>query len=123
MTARDTANFKISEFFCPHCGKGSDVIKQQLIDALQKIRTDRGLPMSITSGYRCEEHNRAIHGAVHSAHLEGSAADVSDPQGKLKVWMAPRLEDYGLWMESPKDTPSWCHLQIRPVAGGRIFRK
>lgn len=35
-----------------------------------------GSPVIITSGYRCEEHNRAVGSVRNSQHLLGNAADI-----------------------------------------------
>ena len=48
-----------------------------VVDTIAAIRAQVGFPMRITSGYRTEEHNRAVGGGRYSAHLEGMAADVS----------------------------------------------
>ena len=53
-----------------------------LISALDKIREQYGKPITVTSGYRCTELNRAVGGAVNtdgtpkSQHCKGEAADL-----------------------------------------------
>ena len=42
---------------------------------LERIRRDLGEPITITSGWRSKEHNRAIGGAVNSDHMSGLAVD------------------------------------------------
>lgn len=121
-------NFKIEEFLCRHCGEGADIVKPELLTALQKLRDMYGKPMTVSNGFRCEKHNSEVGGAKHSSHLVGMAADISDPHGELKRFCSGLvLEACGLWMESPKDTGGlvggWAHLQIRPVGSGRIFGK
>lgn len=63
--------------------------------------------------------------AMGSAHLYGCALDIKDPDGKLAKWLKKnekRLIECGLWMEDPKYTKSWCHLQTtRPASGNRFF--
>lgn len=59
---------------CPHCGGKCD-IKPALLEALEDIRDFTGIPMQITSGYRCAEHNAEAKGKPNSAHLTGEAAD------------------------------------------------
>lgn len=70
-------NFNSNEFDC----KGAGCCKQttinpQLVDYLQKIREHFGKPITITSGYRCETHNRRVGGATGSRHSKGDAADI-----------------------------------------------
>ena len=68
-------NFSQHEFACRCCGRTE--INQRLVDALQELRDLADLPVRVTSGYRCPEHNRAIGGATQSQHLLGTAADIS----------------------------------------------
>lgn len=68
--------FDTKEFKCK-CGKcGEPVINTALIDALTSLRKATKLPIHITSGYRCPEHNAAVGGKPNSAHVRGLAADV-----------------------------------------------
>ena len=48
---------------------------QVLASGLEQVRLLLGHPISITSGYRCLELNRAIGGSGKSAHMLGYAAD------------------------------------------------
>jgi len=70
-------NFKLSEFECRCC----KVVKldSELLDRLQKIRTEAGRPVIINSGYRCPGYNRQVGGAPQSQHVEGKAADFRIP--------------------------------------------
>ena len=50
---------------------------QRLCDnVLQPLRDLLGVPIHITSGYRCERLNELIGGARHSQHLYGEASDI-----------------------------------------------
>lgn len=120
-TISDTANFKASDFYCKCCGGGADIVRPELIAALEWVRSDYGLPMAINCGYRCVRHNALVGGAPHSAHLTGEAADIADIGGAIKEWMtADMLAIYGLWAEDYRRTIGWTHWQIRP-ASQRIF--
>jgi uncharacterized protein YcbK (DUF882 family) len=48
-----------------------------LVQRLQRLRDDFKLPIQITSGYRCPEHNAAIGGSKASQHMQGKAVDIS----------------------------------------------
>lgn len=77
---RLSANFNVREFACP-CGKcEKTLVDDGLVDILQQIRDHYNKPLTITSGYRCTEHNARIGGAAGSRHTLGQAADfcVSD---------------------------------------------
>lgn len=75
----------------------------------------------VTSGFRDTASNAKAKGKPHSAHLFGMAVDVEDSDGKLKKFCEDNedlLQHFALWMERGSFTPTWCHLQIRPVASG-----
>lgn len=72
-----TKNFKSTEFDCH--GKNccsTTIIDPKLVEYLQMIRDHFGKPITITSAYRCETHNRNIGGATRSYHAQGKAADI-----------------------------------------------
>jgi hypothetical protein len=68
--------FKPAEFFCRHCQQSMEM-DFQLINSLNWLREIMGIPITITSGYRCSTHNKAVGGAPKSFHLQGKAADIS----------------------------------------------
>ena len=63
--------------FCPCCHKG--IVDPHLLLALTKFQDLTKLPITITSGYRCQEHNASVGGAPLSQHLTGRAADIACP--------------------------------------------
>lgn len=70
-------NFSSTEFDCH--GKGcctATMIDDRLVDFLQTIRNHFGKPITVTSAYRCETHNKRIGGATKSYHMQGKAADI-----------------------------------------------
>lgn len=70
-----TKNFTRDEFEC-QCGKcTTQMIDTELVDKLQRIRDVLGVPLKITSGYRCIPHNAAVKGSSGSKHRYGMAAD------------------------------------------------
>ncbi len=74
-----TENFNLLEFQCTGqgCCRGSVKLDSKLLFLLQELRDVIGLPIYITSGYRCPTHNTNVGGAERSQHVEGKAADVS----------------------------------------------
>ena len=54
---------------------------------LDPIREQWGLPICITSGYRCPELNEEVGGVEDSYHMEGCAADISatDPERNVEL--------------------------------------
>lgn len=72
-----TKNFTRDEFQC-QCKKcEAQMIDTELVEKLQRIRDVLGVPLKITSGYRCIVHNasKAVGGSRTSKHLYGFAAD------------------------------------------------
>ena len=45
-------------------------------NVLDRLRSEWGRPIIVTSGYRCKELNAAVGGAHYSQHLKGQAADI-----------------------------------------------
>lgn len=66
--------FKYEEFTC-HCGCGYNTIDIRLVKILDDIRKRYGKPAIITSGVRCEKHNREVGGVNGSWHTKRKAAD------------------------------------------------
>lgn len=97
-----------------------------LVDKINKIRAAWGKPMIVTSGLRTEKDQKRINPkAMKSNHLKGAAIDIADPKGELAEWNKKNiklLEEIGLWIEHPDDTPGWEHYQIFPPrSGNRMF--
>jgi hypothetical protein len=80
----------------------------------------------VASGWRPAAVNDATcNAAKSSTHLSGEGLDTRDPERKFARWCLRNLhelERLGLWMEDPRWTPTWVHLQTRPPASGkRVF--
>ena len=54
---------------------------------LDPLREQWGLPIRITSGYRCPELNEELNGVEDSYHMDGCAADISatDPARNVEL--------------------------------------
>ncbi len=77
-------HFSLKEFECPCCKRVK--LDERLLMKLEALRILYGKPLVITSGYRCEKHNREVGGSERSLHLEGKAADIriaEREQGKI----------------------------------------
>lgn len=68
-------NFSKAEFDCKHTGKND--MQPFFLDILQKIRTEYGKPLKVTSGYRDKTHPAEAKKSSPGAHSHGVAADVS----------------------------------------------
>lgn len=71
-----STHFKSQEFACK-CGCGASEVNPKLIELLEQIREVTENPIVITSGRRCEAHNKACKGKPKSQHLYGNAADIT----------------------------------------------
>lgn len=82
---------------------------------------------TFTSGWRPEKFNHLIPGSsLYSKHMKGEAIDLYDPNGFLAGFAtrdnAAVLEELDLYIEDPKYTKGWLHLQIIPPGSGkRVF--
>lgn len=69
--------FTDDEFRCKHCGelprKGMNPI---LLERLDKLRGLYGLPIYVSCGYRCPQHNLDVGGVSDSQHIYGNACDI-----------------------------------------------
>lgn len=109
---------------------------------LNELEAATGQFFKVTSGFRSWEKHKEIYRAkndlrliqgkselpipLHSKHLTFEAADLADPTGDLRAWLAAHesfMVDYALYQEDPAYTPGWTHLQISPPASGRrVFK-
>ena len=77
----------------------------------------------VASGWRPASVNDATANASRSSrHLTAQAVDLPDADRSLATWCVDNLDvlrEIGLWMEDPRWTPTWVHLQIVPPRSGR----
>lgn len=71
-----------------------------------------GVPIIVSSGYRCLALNRAIGSHDHSLHIDGRAADFSAPAFGDARSVCRRLLDAGLVFDELIDETDWVHLGI-----------
>ena len=102
---------------------GPDVAElRRVAAALELVREACGnRPISISSGYRCSDLNKAVGGAYGSAHMLGRAADFTVPGlTPLQVCqlVAPHADEFGIDQLIYEGT--WVHLGL--AASGRDGR-
>lgn len=104
------------------------------------LRGRYGKPLSCSSGYRPGRFNKAANGASSSSHLTCEAIDCQDKEPNVwrmfegeshlithfANWCLDNLDELrkaGLFLEDPRWTKSWTHLQTRtPRSLSRVFK-
>ena len=110
-------NFKPEEFECSHCNILK--ISSDLMDFLQTARDDLG-PLSITSAYRCQDHNNSVSKTgPNGPHTTGKAVDISvrDSQHRKKLitYFADKVTGLGI-------AKSFIHIDLLTVEDGFEMR-
>jgi hypothetical protein len=91
-----------------------DALQELVTNVLQPVREKFG-PVTITSGYRCDELNRAIGGSTTSDHSYGRAADfeVKGVDNRVvAIWITENLPYKQLILEFYNDgetNSGWIH--------------
>ena len=87
-----------------------------LIDNLNVLRAELGVPITISSGYRSKKQNKISGGKQHSQHLLGTAADIKAKGRSPREVLATieRLKDEGKMMRGGyKAYSNFVHYDIR----------
>lgn len=115
MSERLNEFFTRQEFACK-CGKCHlsqyPAVDFELLRLLTMIRRQFNKPVTITSGWRCAEHNNSVGGATASKHLYGIAADIkvtgAEPD-EVAAWLEHRFPGcMGVGVYE-----SWVHVDVR----------
>jgi hypothetical protein len=94
-------------------------------EGVAPTENEHGSP--VASGWRPALVNDATANAAKaSKHVTAEAIDLRDGRGRaLARWCLrnlDKLEELGLWMEDPRWTPTWVHLQmVPPRSGNRVY--
>nr|VFJ90875.1 MAG: Peptidase M15 [Candidatus Kentron sp. LFY] len=85
--------FSSAEMACSHCGE--DHMDSAFMNKLTQLREAYGAPMTISSGYRCEDHPIEAKKTRPGAHASGRAADIAvdraDALGVLKIALESKM--------------------------------
>lgn len=111
-------HFKRYEFECK-CGCGFAAQDEELMRVLEDLRVQFGnVPIMVTSGCRCEAHNKKVGGSKGSYHVKGMAADIrvqgATPHAVGEYLRNKYPEKYGIGTY-----PSWVHIDMRGEPGAR----
>lgn len=104
-----------------------DNLEALVVNVLDPARARYGKAVHVSSGYRCQQLNSLIHGALGSQHLCGEAADIytdAGPQGNLEL--ARLIIEGGRFdqviLENVTGTslmPQWVHVSWKRNGGNR----
>lgn len=98
-----------------------DNLKLIARDVFQPLRDHLGVPVFVSSGYRCKALNDAIGGSTTSQHRTGQALDL-DVQGindEIFYYIKENLDfDQLIWEFGDSKEPGWVHVSyIGPGKG------
>jgi hypothetical protein len=92
----------------------------------QPVRDHFGVPIGVSSGYRCKELNKAIGGSKYSQHMIGEALDIdADIYGKVTNaeifnYIKNNLEwDQMIWEFGDDEEPNWVHVSYKETGQNR----
>ena len=92
-------------------------------NVLEPVRQHFGVPIYLSSGYRCPALNKAVKGATASQHMKGEAADIYIKTSQLTLrdvylWMIDNLVfDQLIWEVRP--TSKWIHVSYKSTGPNR----
>lgn len=93
-----------------------DELVERILDPL---RAAYGMPIRVTSGYRCPELNRAVGGVSNSVHMLGWAADlqVGGSFTKFKDFVVQWVYKTGthfdqILLETDRKGNEWLHISL-----------
>jgi Peptidase M15 len=79
---------------------------------LELVRKALGFPMHIDSGYRSPKVNKAVGGAVNSAHLMGYAADFTCAQFGTPLEIVRLIAKCGFQFDQIIQEGTWVHISF-----------
>lgn len=107
-----STHFMRSEFDCSCDFCNHTLVAPQLLDLLEIIREHFNRPVIITSGFRCQMHNRQVPGAAtNSYHTWGLAADIKIP-GTSPKEIKQFLDSSGMFISGIGLYSSWLHIDV-----------
>jgi len=84
---------------------------KRVAEFLEQVRALVGGPITVSSGYRSPDLNKAIGGAANSAHVLGLAADINAP-GVTSKTLARLIQAAGLPFDQLIFEGTWVHVGL-----------
>jgi hypothetical protein len=79
---------------------------------LETVRALLGVPLLVSSGYRCPALNKLVGGQPNSQHMRGEAADFTAPQYGPPAAIVKRLDDYRMFDQLILEFGRWVHVSF-----------
>ena len=119
-TTQLSPHFNISEFRCK-CGKEHETLNSpELVEKLEKLFTALNcFKIIVTSGYRCEQHDKNVGGSGSGQHTLGNAADIccygQDGQPISSKIVCQKAQDIGFTgIANITAAYIYTHVDVRP---------
>lgn len=105
--------------------QATENLKNLCREVLEPLRQWAGVPITVSSGYRSPELNRAVGGTPNSQHQKGEAADIRIPNlTEGRKYMEFILEycrfDQLIW-EHDRYGTHWIHVSCRRQGNRQSF--
>lgn len=83
-------------------------------NVLDPLREWYGKPLTVSSGYRCPELNKAVRGSSTSQHMKGEAADIdTGDRGQYKLLFDYIQKNLPFDQLIDESNFSWVHVSYR----------
>lgn len=99
-------HFLLKDFQCKCCGQVK--IHPDLLEKMEKLWEKTNGKFRITSGYRCEKHNREVGGVRNSKHTKGLACDITS-ENINKIYEIVR--ELGFNFIKPDEKKRYIHVE------------
>lgn len=93
---------------------------------LEPVRQKYGSPITVTSGYRSPELNKAVKGATDSQHMRGEAADIRGISIADNMRLFHLIREHGLFdqviaedYDPNSGTCAWVHVSLKREGANR----
>ena len=105
--------FTYDEFDSPDAPGSGHEMHQEFLDMLDDAREIANVSFIVNSGFRTEEHNRAVGGTPDSSHLVGWAADIRATTSNRRWLVIEALIQVGFTRIGVADT--FVHVDCDPA--------
>lgn len=91
-------------------------------EQLDRVRSLLGVPVLVSSGYRCEKVNTAINGSKNSQHLRGQAVDFTAPSFGNPEQIAKAIANSHIPFDQLiLEYGAWVHVSFTKNPRGQIM--